>query len=122
MPLRTNTKDRHIIDRSIRLTETLTSVYDRGKWIANIDILKAICKDDKFKHSQVYRANCKSIQGSLGSIPLPCENPAFTYQEALAICPSLTATRIDNWDELLDPPDSGTMVVRALKNWWLDLH
>jgi hypothetical protein len=42
MPLKVQRKDRHTIDRPARLVETLLSVHDRGRWIADLNFLDAL--------------------------------------------------------------------------------
>jgi hypothetical protein len=40
--LKVGNRDRHIIDRPIKLLETLVSVYDGSRWVADLDILEAL--------------------------------------------------------------------------------
>ena len=41
----------------------------------------------------------------------------MSFQVALQTRPHLNLTMIDNWDELLDPPETGAIIIRAHKNW-----
>lgn len=77
--------------------ETIISMEDRGKWIADIDILKA------FENSRkVYRF--EKYDGSCGH-----QDPSFTHHD-------LDMISIDSWEELIDPSES-IMVVRAGTSW-----
>ena len=64
MPLINNSEQRHIIDRPVNLIETLVSVYDRGKWIADLDVLGALSSK---LPARLYRIECDpqslSIEG-----------------------------------------------------------
>jgi len=43
IPVLNDDDSRHVIDRSAVLLESLTSVFEGGVWVAEIDILKAVC-------------------------------------------------------------------------------
>lgn len=81
-------------DTEVYILETLISVYDRGKWIADIDPLKA-CLSHKLKRIPPYAG-----EGN-------CNPRAQQFQ----------ATCIDNWLELIDTPEESVSLVRAHKNW-----
>ena len=81
-------------DTEVYILETLISVYDRGKWIADIDPSRAgLCLN-------------------LRRLP-PCrgDNQCNTRtQRSHTIC-------IDNWLELIDASEEDVSLVRAHKNW-----
>jgi hypothetical protein len=74
--------------------ETKLSVYDRGKWVADLDILKAL------DHPELY--------------PL-VQQPHCEIKPA-GHKPDFDVTAIDSWEELIEPPP-GAGVVRAHGNW-----
>ncbi|ERF68077.1 hypothetical protein EPUS_08513 [Endocarpon pusillum Z07020] len=75
--------------------ETLISVHDRGRWIADLSFM-----EDPYAYLYV-RA---------------CSDPDHVCraERLWDLIPDLVS--IDNWDELLDPPN-GPAVVRAANNW-----
>jgi hypothetical protein len=79
-------------DVEIFYLETLISVHDRGSWIADIDILRAL------RDPALQRLNFTSCDHGL--LPKP----------------KTRLTSIDNWSEVLDKPD-GHSIARASKNW-----
>ena len=81
-------------DTEVYILETLISVYEGGRWIADIDPSRA----------------CLSI--NLRRLP-PCvdDNRCKPRTERPQ------ATCIDNWLELIDAPEEDVSVVRAHKNW-----
>jgi hypothetical protein len=117
--LKVGNRDRHIIDRPIKLLETLVSVYDGSRWVADLDILEAL---DAMRYSiGGGRARCIPPYKFFDELKLACEKrPRTKFQEAKHLYPPSTIITIDNWDELLDPPSYEglqVMVVRAHKNW-----
>ncbi|KAF8851387.1 hypothetical protein BDZ45DRAFT_679169 [Acephala macrosclerotiorum] len=117
--LKVGNRDRHIIDRPINLLETLVSVYDGSRWVADLDILEAL--DAMRYRIGGSRAKCIPPHRISDELKLACEKrPRTKFQEARHLYPLSTIITIDNWDELLDPPgyeESQVMVVRAHKNW-----
>jgi hypothetical protein len=118
MPLHALGDGRHEIDRPINLMESLISVYDRGKWIADLDALKAFRhqglhhnRDEGYLHRQfcIARTNVE--------LEMCMRRPKITFLEASKTFPGLKSTSIDNWEELLDRPKRGTMIIRAHGNW-----
>jgi hypothetical protein len=97
----TEDNPRHIIDRAVALVETLVSVYDSGTWFGEIDIL------DSFKQD----VSLVTCPGGAHHLTKP------TYLKSLKMYPQLTATSIENWDELIEAPSTGTIAVRAHGNW-----
>ena len=83
-------------DTEVYLLESNVSVYDRGKWISDLDIIGSLEKKTKLARM---RSNCSGEH----SHPLP--QP-----------PTVKLTSIDSWEELLDSP-IGTGIVRAKDNW-----
>ncbi|KAH0545439.1 hypothetical protein FGG08_000440 [Glutinoglossum americanum] len=80
-------------DTELYLLETLISVHDTGRWIADLDIYKA------FQNDKLYR------------IP-PCN--VTSHRDNIRRC---QLTCIDDWLELVDPPEENGSIVRAHKNW-----
>lgn len=115
MPLGTTENNHHTIDRPINLIESLISVYDRGKWVADLDALKAFYPDKA--PPSIYRQICNSSSTSEEDHISCAQQSKLTFLEACDSSPRLRSTSIDNWEELLDPPSTGTIVVRAHKNW-----
>jgi hypothetical protein len=106
----------HIIDRPINQLETLVSVFDGPKWVADLDILHAI--NDISVGCKGYRGCCIPSYLRSDAQAQACDKqPKHTYEEASAMTQHLNIIAIDNWDELLDPPKDKVMVVRAHQNW-----
>ena len=115
MPLSDGVKDQHIIDRPIALVETLISVHGRGKWVADIDVVSALNshnRPDANAARKVPSCDLSKSRDDSGS-----DHAMTTFANALTRCHSLQAIQIDNWEELLEPPEDGTMVVRSQNNW-----
>ena len=84
-------------DTELSLLQTLISVHDRGKWVADLDIFKSL--------TSTYFLQLPPCSDELHSTAQP---------------PRYRMTSIDDWLELLDPPDpseSPVSIVRAHKNW-----
>ncbi|KAL6892124.1 hypothetical protein GGI43DRAFT_425088 [Trichoderma evansii] len=85
---------RSVRDVPARLLETAVSVYDKGKWIADLDILEA-----SMHWMRVPKLSCPHLDGA--------EN----------VFPRSDLVSVDSWLELLDPPQEGQdSVVRAHGN------
>lgn len=114
MPLNDGLQGHHIIDRTASLVETLVSVHDRGQWIADPDVLAALgqkrgrdmrlhssactcreAKDVQKAHKRKYNHSYEDVFGN-SKVPL---------------------VSLDNWEEFLDAPSDGVLVVRAHQNW-----
>ncbi|OQV00936.1 hypothetical protein CLAIMM_06370 [Cladophialophora immunda] len=80
------------IDQDIFLVEAVVSVYDRGRWYGDIDILGGL---KRLKICPI-SAHCE------------CRRKQARSQ--------LEIISIDNFDEILDPPD-GVGIFRAHENW-----
>lgn len=97
------------------MLESLISVYDRQRWVADLDILGSLKDEDFFRRLRTPTCNCGNGPG--GEQESRIEN--FATQMGKAVSKRLVA--IDNWDELLDPPERlGELnigVVRGGDNW-----
>jgi hypothetical protein len=105
MPLKINNDETHMIDRPVNLVETLVQVFDRGHWVADLNVLGAL-------ESGVIRATCKASDSSPRNEHI--RNDSFIKSAKRRIAPLIA---IDTWDELFDPPKRGTIVARAHGNW-----
>ena len=82
-------------DDDVYMLETLISVFDRGKWIADLDPLETFASNQ------------------LWIIP-SCENRHVHHNTAN---PCQRMTSIENWLELIDAPESRYAIVQAHGNW-----
>ncbi|KAI5456013.1 hypothetical protein BGZ63DRAFT_397291 [Mariannaea sp. PMI_226] len=81
-------------DIAAYLLETVISVYDKDKWVADLEILRA---SKRWKKAPV----------------LPCSHPLETQNTI----PELPLVSVDSWLEIIDPPQPGqNAVVRATGN------
>lgn len=81
-------------DTEVYILETLISVYEGGRWIADIDPSRA----------------CLSV--NLRRLP-----PCVGNRRCRSRTERSQATCIDNWLELIDAPEENVSLVRAHKNW-----
>ncbi|KAL7945338.1 hypothetical protein V8C42DRAFT_322840 [Trichoderma barbatum] len=89
-----NVGQRSVRDVPARLLETAVRVYDRGKWVADLDILEA-----STHWMRAAKQSCSHLDDTQKSVP------------------NLDLVSIDSWLELLDPPQEGQdSVVRAHGN------
>ena len=99
------------IDADAVMLESLISVYDREKWIADLDILGSLAANE----SRFYSALHGGVP-ELESQTFRGEKPTISMDFA-----TKQMVSIDNWDELLDPPEmlrtSQVGVIRAYNNW-----
>ena len=89
-------------DTELHLLETLISVHDRGKWVADLDIFESLDKVRSvvgFEYRHIRLPPCSADDHS-GAQPL-----------------RYTMTCIDDWLELLDPSENPVSIVRASRNW-----
>ena len=84
-------------DKELNVLETIVSVHDRGKWIADLDVLGSLEKAMPSLDSLSSRTHCLTHSESVEPLHRP-------------IC-------IDNWLELIEGSDSPYNVVRAHGNW-----
>ncbi|KAF2247598.1 hypothetical protein BU26DRAFT_520702 [Trematosphaeria pertusa] len=94
-----NIGERGAIDKDLSLVETLVQVYERDRWVADIDVLPLFNpSNDLIRRNQVSCAGCSNHHN------LPHR-----------------LLSVDNWEELLDVPEglgkSNIGVVRAYDNW-----
>lgn len=82
-------------DDDVYMLETLISVCDKGKWIADLDPLKI------FSSSHLCFIS-------------PCEK-SHNHSDTVDLCREMTS--IDNWLELIDAPESLYSIVQAHGNW-----
>jgi hypothetical protein len=88
-------------DVEAHLVESLVSVFDRGRWIADLDVLSALNKgSNQVDHQYYYKPGCKHKDGREVD-PTTLENGIVTTK---------------TWDEFLEPP-SCPSVVMAYENW-----
>jgi hypothetical protein len=120
MPLVTQNENRHIIDRPASLIETLISAYDQRAWVADLDIIKAVSHrtGQLEQNNSFQRLICHCEESSR-----PRNQSAFAdlvrrLQGLRDWQPETIMTNIDNWDEILDPPQSGICVVRLKVTGW----
>ena len=81
-------------DEEIYLLETLLSVHEGGEWVADLDVLKSFSNRDNYTASGL------------------CEKHPDSQMHAV-----LEASCIDNWTELLEPPEARFGIVRACGDW-----
>lgn len=106
-PLSSEDTPRHTIDRAVILLEALISIYEGGTWVGEVDILKGLSIQ---VHRMTSAIHCSNGTGTK-------HKGNVTYQEALKSSPHLAATSIENWDELIEAPQTGLIVIRAHQNW-----
>lgn len=99
------------IDAHAVMLESLISVYDRKKWIADLDILGNL--ENEHECDRLGRQYCRHSGYQSAS-------PAGNIIKLMDI-PTKQLVSIDNWDELLDPPErlgeTRIGVIRAGSNW-----
>ncbi|KAL9042319.1 MAG: hypothetical protein Q9214_003818, partial [Letrouitia sp. 1 TL-2023] len=100
------------MDAQVTMLETLIRAYERGKWVADLDIVKSMQKESLFRRFPAPRCVHND------------HDPAVQKQTAAAQVGKASNKRlisIDNWEELLDPPEQlgiATIgVVRACNSW-----
>ena len=90
-------------DTELEVLETALSVYERGEWVADLDVLKSITKASMPRILPC--PDCRRRRnGEMPRKGLIGENK-----------PGVTA--ITNWTELLDPPETTYSIVKATGNW-----
>ena len=82
-------------DDDVYMLETLISVHDKGRWVADLDILKTFSSD------------------RLCILP-PCGKDHVQHSTTV---PRQQMTSIDNWLELIDAPESRYAILQAHRNW-----
>ena len=90
--------------------ETVVSVHDRGKWIADLDILSALNKREGDDHKlQSLQCGCRKHDSN--------KRKAVPNFDEIFGAKGEPLISIDNWDEFLDFPFASILVVRAHQNW-----
>jgi hypothetical protein len=107
MPLSMDSGSGNTIDRPACLLETLVSVYDRGTWVADLDISTLLSRNI------IERPVC-SCNGVGNSSKLAFQELSHATGNLHSID---SWACIDNWDEFVDPPRSRILVIRAHHNW-----
>jgi hypothetical protein len=100
LPLDASKKRRGAIDSDLTFVETLISAHDRGKWVADLDVLA------------IYKDNAHLLQRY--EPEAGCSHDKSTeYPHQL--------TSLDNWEEILDVAEDfghgNVGIVRANNNW-----
>lgn len=95
-------KDGHIIDRPVRLVETIAQVFDRERWIADLDIMAAL------ENTHLSRVICQANKSKKDILCGTEYSRMFEEDDLVAA---------DNWDEILTLNGSSLSVVRATGNW-----
>lgn len=83
-------------DDEVFMLESIVSVHDRGRWVADLDVLQAL----------------ESLEGRrlIGTdIVQSCVHESSNVA-------GMNLTSVDSWEEFLDPPETSS-VVRAYGNW-----
>lgn len=99
--------------------EAVVSAYDRGVWVADLDIPKALgyqanaSRSESGSSRNIQRQDQSNASSDLWMMPERCLHPNSEDWTATGIGP---LTSIDNWDEFLDPP-MHIGVVRATGSW-----
>ena len=90
-------------DCELEVLETALGVYERGEWVADLDVLKSMAS------------------GSLPQV-LPCAK--CQEQKNRKVAPNGLqgenkpgVTAITSWTELLDPPETAHSILKASRNW-----
>ena len=84
-------------DAEVYLLESNVSVYDRGKWVSDLDIIRNL-----------------ETGGKLIRVKSECADKLHAPSSSRQL--SVKLRSIDSWEELLDPP-LGAGIVRANGNW-----
>lgn len=89
-----------IIDHQVFFVESVVSVHDGGKWVADLDVFKILAKDDIARIRVPRRKDGQ-----------PCCHTSETVTKTLQ-----RFVAIDTWEEILDEAP-GMGLVRSHKNW-----
>ncbi|KAI6082499.1 hypothetical protein F4821DRAFT_214564 [Hypoxylon rubiginosum] len=88
-----------IIDHQVFFVESVVSVHDSGKWVADLDVLR------------LYRGDITRIKAPQRRNGQPCCHSSEMVTEALR-----KFVAVDSWEEVLDTTP-GVGLVRSHKNW-----
>ena len=84
-------------DADVYILETLISIHDGARWIADLNPMKSVLGN---------------ASGMMFSLMLPCTN-GFD----MATTPVSQIISIDNWLQLIEPPEERLALVRDHNNW-----
>lgn len=76
------------------IAEAVIRVHDRGKWVGDVDIFNALSQM-KLRYSDWKCLQCHTAES----------------------VPEGSMTSLDTWDEILDSPQNGLLVIRTRGNW-----
>lgn len=94
-----NTGQHGLRDKEVYFLQAVVQAYERGIWVADLDILSAL--NNAERSNRVLR------------LPAQCQH---TSKEALELSSFGPVTSVDCWAELLDQPNNPS-IVRAKGNW-----
>jgi len=115
MPLSDGLQGNHIIDRTASLVETLVSVHDRGQWIADLDVLAALGQK-RGRDMQLHSSACTCQEAK--DIQHAPHKRKYNYSfEDVFGNSKVPLISLDSWEEFLDAPSDGVLIVRAHQNW-----
>jgi hypothetical protein len=115
MPLSDGLQGHHIIDRTASLVETLVSVHDRGQWIADLDVLAALGQK-RGRDMRLYSSACTCREAKDVQQAPHKRKYNYSYEDVFGNS-KVPLVSLDNWEEFLDAPSDGVLVVRAHQNW-----
>lgn len=76
------------------IAEAVIRVHDRGEWVGDVDIFNALSQM-KLRYSDWKCLQCHTAES----------------------VPEGSMTSLDTWDEILDSPQNGLLVIRTRGNW-----
>jgi hypothetical protein len=97
-------------DTEVYMLESVVSVYERGKWIADLDILKSLRES-----SLLFRPPTKKVP-DLCSMPPGEEPPGEDAPNGIAESIKKTLTVLESWPEFLERPERNSIFM-ADNNW-----
>jgi hypothetical protein len=103
IPLAVEAKGRHVIDHDFVLVESILSIYDGSLWVGELDVSTAFSSNN---FELIYEYHCEDSDHQKRSI----------YREAPGTNLQPVATSIENWDELIETPETGAIAIRAHEN------
>lgn len=98
MPLVNIQIESNTVDQDVFFLESVVSLWENGKWTADLDVLGGIDNED------------------IDRIPSECSCGVNSLRNKTGDIPSLNVRSLDNWEELLDSPGTAG-VMRANGTW-----